>query len=298
MSVFIDIMLPVFSIFFVGYLIQKFNKLHIKSISFIAIYIFIPSLVFKSLLETSFELNYIKLISITLLLMLITILLIKLYVTIKKEDKKTESAYILTTAFMNAGNYGSPIILFVFGEKAFSFAISFYVLQIVLFNTVGVYYASRDEGQLKKAFINIMKLPAIYAVILALLIQVLNISVSENIFNTIGILADGAVPTIMLLLGMQIANITLTSIDWGRTIFVSMVRLLIAPVIVFVLSMFFDMEPMYRNVLIILSAMPTAVNVTVYSIQFDIKSEFVSSVTLINTLLSMVTISILISILA
>lgn len=297
MSVFIDVMLPVFSIFLIGYLIQRYKQLNIKSLSFVAIYIFIPFLVFRSLLETEFESKHIALIIITLLLMVITILLVKIYVFIKKEDEKTESAYVLTTAFMNAGNYGSPIILFVFGEEAFSFAISFYILQIVLFNTIGVYYASKDEGQLRKAFINILKLPAIYAVVLAVFIQFFNISISENIYSTIGILADGAVPTIMLLLGMQIANIKLTSINWGQTVFVTLMRLLIAPLIVAVLSMLFELPPMYRNVLIILAAMPTAVNVTVYSIQFDIKSEFVSSVTLINTVLSMVTISVLITIL-
>ncbi|WP_404455060.1 AEC family transporter [Oceanobacillus kapialis] len=297
MSAFYEAVLPVLMVFTIGFIVQKIKKVDLKAISTISIYIFIPALVFRSIYETEFQQQHLILVVVVFLLTVITILLIKGIAKLKKLDKGKENVFILATIFMNAGNYGSPVILFVLGEEAFHYAISFYVLQVILFNTLGVYYASKETSDLKKGLLKVLRLPAIYAVMIALVLKQFPNLLPSNIMTSVDLLADGAIPIIMLILGMQIANLELTAISWKEISLVTVIRLLISPIIVLGLTMILPIETLYRNVLIILAAMPTAVNATVYALEFDGNAKFVSVATLVNTIISFITISILLTIL-
>ncbi|WP_257350075.1 AEC family transporter [Pseudalkalibacillus decolorationis] len=298
MNIFIQVIFPALLVFLSGFFIQKRRNLDIRSISTIAVYIFVPCLVFQSLYETKFDQQYLYMVVFDALLILVTILIIKLYVKMKHFNADTESAFILSTVFMNAGNFGSPIILFAYGEKAFHFAISFFVLQTIALNSIGLYYAARKKGDIKKGFINMLKLPAIYAVILALLLKEVPLRFPDNIYAIIELLAYGAIPTVMVILGMQIADLTISTLDWKRISFVTIIRLMLAPILTFLLTLMFPMDPLLRKVLIVLTAMPTAVNASTFAIEFNTDPKFVSSVTIINTLISFFTITILIEILS
>ncbi|MFS0822042.1 AEC family transporter [Bacillus sp. 1P02SD] len=297
MNIIFGALLPVFTVFFIGYVLQKIKGLDIKALSTVAVYVLIPCLVFRSLLETKIEQQYLMMVFIVLLLMIITITIDKVVVWFRKLDTDTESAFILSTVFMNAGNYGTPIVLFVFGEEAFHIAISFYVIQLILFNTVGIYYASRSKESFIKGMKNIFRLPAIYAVFFAFLFRQFPI-LPENIYSIINLLANGAIPIIMLLLGMQLANLKMEVLDWRQISFVTVMRLIISPLVAVAITLLLPVEPLYRNVIITLAAMPTAVNVTLYSLEFNIQPKFVSVATIFNTFLSLITVTILLNILS
>lgn len=297
MSIIIGAMLPVFTVFFIGFILQKAKGLDVKPLSTVTVYVLIPCLVFRSLLETKIEQQYIMMVFIVLLLMIITITIDKLVVKFRKLDADTESAFILSTVFMNAGNYGTPIVLFVFGEEAFHIAISFYVIQLILFNTVGIYYATRSKESLLQGFKNIFKLPAIYAVLFAFLFRNFPI-LPENIYSIVDLLANGAIPIIMLLLGMQLANLKMEVLNWKQISYVTSMRLIVSPLVAVVITMMLPVEPIYRNVIITLAAMPTAVNVTLYSLEFNIQPKFVSVATIFNTFISIITVTILLNILS
>ena len=296
MKILVEAILPVFIVFFIGYILQKKKDVNLKALSTVTVYVLIPCLVFRSLLETKIEHQYLMMVMIVLLLMIITISINKLVVKLKKLDSDTESALVLSTVFMNAGNYGTPIVLFVFGKEAFHIAISFYVIQLILFNTVGIYYVTRSKESLMKGIINIMKLPAIYAVILALIFKQIPI-LPENMLSIVSVLADGALPIIMLLLGMQLANLKIEALAWKQVSYVTTMRLIISPLVAILITLWIPIDPIYRNVIIILAAMPTAVNVSLYALEFNLRSKIVSVSTLFNTLLSVVTVTILLNIL-
>lgn len=296
MNVIVGAILPVFIVFLLGFILQKAKGLDIRALSTVTVYVLIPCLVFRSLLDTKIEQQYLMMVLIVVLLMVITIIIAKIVARFRRIDTDTESAYILSTVFMNAGNYGTPIVLFVFGKEAFNIAISFYVIQLILFNTVGIYYASRSKEGLVKGLKNIFKLPAIYAVFFAFLFREFPI-LPDNIFQIINLLADGAIPIIMLLLGMQLTNLKVEVLNWGQISFVTTMRLIISPLIAFVITWLLPVDPIYRNVIITLAAMPTAVNVTLYSLEFNIQPKFVSVTTIVNTFISVITVSILLNIL-
>ncbi|GAA3329162.1 hypothetical protein GCM10020331_076090 [Ectobacillus funiculus] len=72
-----------------------------------------------------------------------------------------------------------------------------------------------------------------------------------------------------------------------------MIKLAISPVIAYGLTMLFPMDDMVKQIMVIIAAMPTAANTTMYAIQFDTEPEFVSSATLVSTSLSLATLPII-----
>lgn len=295
MNVFWEVVLPVMLVFVIGFTIQKWKKLNIKSVSTIAIYILTPSLVFETFYEADINMDYLNMLVFSAGLLFSIILINKLFKWVMKYDQTTESGLVLSTAFMNAGNYGAPIVLFAFGQEGFSYSVSFLVLQSMIMNFFGVYYAARGEAGMKLAIKSVLRMPATYAVIFALLFNLTNITVPENIFSSFQLIADAAIPGVMIVLGMQLAEISVRKMEWGKISYAIVLRLFISPLIAFGLVQILPINELLGNVLIVSSAMPSAATTTMYAVQFETEPELVSGVTFVTTIISIITITGLLS---
>lgn len=297
MTVFSQVVLPVLFIFLLGYAIQKWKRLDIKPLSTIAIYILTPMLVFQTFYSAKLDKQYAIMVLFTIILIAALIIITKIYCSVRKRDQSFESGMILSTAFMNTGNYGAPIVLFAYGEVAFAYAVSVLVLHAIIMNFLGVYYAAKGKAGVKFALKAVLEMPPTYAVLVALVLNLGDIQVSENILSAVDLLAPATIPLIMLILGMQLAEIKPASMQWGPISFGVIVRLLISPLIAFVISLFIPMDPILQKVLILSAAMPSAATTVMYAVQYDTEADLVSSITLITTLLSVFTITVLLIIL-
>lgn len=297
MSVFFEVVLPVLFVFAVGYMIQKWKKLDIKAVSTVALYTFVPSLVFETFYEADLNGDYIKMLLFSAALLVSIIVINKLFKWVMNYSKTTESGLVLSTAFMNSGNYGAPIVLFAFGQEGFNYSVSFLVLQAMIMNFFGVYYAARGEAGFKLAIKSVFQMPPTYAVIVALFFNLTNIPMPENLFSSFQLIADAAIPGVMIVLGMQLAEISVKRMEWGKISYAMTVRLLVSPLIAFILVQILPMNELLGNVLIVSAAMPSAATTTMYAVEFDTEPELVSGVTLVTTLVSIVTITGLLTIL-
>lgn len=295
---FIEVVVPVFFIFFLGFTIQKWKSLDIKSVSTVSIYVLSPALVFSTFFRADFNVEYVQMIVFSILFLVSFILLSKLYCLWRGHTRSMENGLILATAFMNAGNYGAPIILFAFGEAGFYYAVSFMVIQSVIMNVFGVYYAFRGQSGAGQAVQKVFQMPATYAVITAIFCQFIPWSLPNYVMMPVDLLADAAIPVAMLLLGMQLAELKLGQVDRLDVTFASMSRLLLSPMIAYFLLLFLNTSDLLQHVLIILVSMPTAVTTTMYAVQFNAKPTLVSSITFITTLMSIGTVTILLALLS
>lgn len=291
MSVFFEVIFPVLLIFSTGYVFQKWKRLDIKSISSVAIFILMPVLVFKTFLEVELNGQYLLIVAFLFLLLFIIIFINKIYSKVMKYPSSVESGLILPTAFMNAGNYGAPIVLFAFGEKGFAYAVIILAIQAFIMNFFGIYYAARGTAGIAAALKTVFKMPATYAVLSALLFRFFNISIPENLWGAINLISNASIPTVMLVLGMQLAEIKLKGFDWGKVSYGLLLRLIISPIIAAGILSLFPIDPLLKNVLIISAAMPAAATTTIYAVQFETEPELVSSITFVTTILSVFTLT-------
>lgn len=292
MAIFFQVMLPVLLIFLCGYLLQRWQRLNLKAISSMSIYILSPCLVFRTFYQADLNSQYLYMVLFSLLLLLTLIVVNKLYVKWRHFTPAEESGLILSTAFMNSGNYGVPVVLFAYGEAGFHYAVSFMVLQSIIMNFFGVYYAARGRTGMRKAIGLVFKMPVIYAAILALLFQVFQIPFPANFYGAIEMVADATIPVVMLLLGMQLAELKLNHLNWEKIGFGVLTRMILSPVLAALLLHFLPVDELLKKVLIVASAMPTAATTTMYALQFEAEPDLVSGITLVTTLVSICTISI------
>ncbi|RCW76772.1 AEC family transporter [Saliterribacillus persicus] len=294
---FIQVLLPIFSIFAVGFIGIKFLKFEIKTISTMALYLMSPFLAFQTFYQNELNMDYVYLGAFLLALSVISIGFCYLISFINRWDKSVRSGFMLASVFMNNGNYGAPLVLLVFGEEGFRYAVILMVLQTLIMSTIGIYIAASGSTISNKMSFSpikeVLKVPIVYGALLGILFNGMEIEINDQMMTAVGMIADAAIPTIMIVLGMQLALIRLGDIEVGKLSLALVFRLLIAPVIAYFLVMPIPMDEMVKDILILMAAMPTAANTTMYALQFGARPGFVSSVTLISTLMSIVTLPIL-----
>ncbi|EFS03886.1 malonate efflux carrier [Listeria seeligeri FSL S4-171] len=292
---FLLILLPVFGIFAIGFIGQKTLKFDIPNLSKLTLYLMSPFLAFNTFYTNPLTIDYLYLAIYIFALCLSLILLVSLISFLLSYNLQDRCALILASAFMNNGNYGTPVVLLVFGAVGLDIAVVLMVLQQLAMSTIGIYFAakgSKDSGGMKTVVKRVVRMPIAYGALLGLSFQLLHISLPSALMTCIKLVGDAAIPTIMIVLGMQLAVISFRRIELAKVGIALVLKLLIAPLIAVGLTLILPVDEMTKQIMILLAAMPTAANTTLMAVQFDTKPDLVSSATFISTVLSIITLPI------
>ena len=287
---------PIFIAIGLGYILERRLRIEIKSISRTVFYALSPCLVFSSLVQTTVNgREFWSIASFKILAALGVALVAWGVARALRFDRAMESAFLLATIFVNAGNYGLSVNLLAFGEAALARAIIYFVVSSLLMNTAGVYLASRGKARAFDALLSVFKMPVVYAVLLAVFVKLMNLNITGSpVFEAVEMVGMGAVPLMLLLLGMQLAQ---TSLAQGiRTAgLAALIRLVVAPIIAFPLANLLGLTGPTLQACVVEASMPTAVTTAVLAIEFDARPEFVTSVIFLSTLASPITLTLIIA---
>jgi predicted permease len=203
---------------------------------------------------------------------------------------------LLAAMFANAGNYGLPVVMFAFGQSSLSIASLFFVVNISLAYTAGTVIASMSSVSLPKAILNLLKLPLVYAVLLAFLFINTGWKIPLPLERATKLLSDASIPCMLLVLGLQLhkANLGLKKIQITLT---SVIRLVVSPALAFLLLPLFGFNGPVGNTIVLQAGMPTAVMTTLLATEFDAEPAFATAAVFATTLLSPLTLTPLISLL-
>jgi predicted permease len=292
---FLSVLLPVFGIFVLGFVGQKKFHFDTKGISTMALYLMSPFLVFRTFYTTAFTIEYLSFVVYTFGLCFCLILVGYLLSFIRNYSNTEKCGFILSSSFMNNGNYGTPVVLLIFGTAGLHYGIILMVVQQLVMCTIGVYFAAKGNSEsngMRSAINSVLRVPIVYAAIIGLICQVLNITLTKSVLTAIDLVANAAIPTIMIALGMQLATLSIKKLEIERMSLGLIVKLAISPIIAFGIAYFLPVDDMVKQIMVIMAAMPTAANTTMYALQFNTEPDFVSSVTFVSTLLSLATLPI------
>ncbi|WP_110113855.1 AEC family transporter [Bacillus sp. CGMCC 1.16541] len=289
---FLSVLIPIFGIFVLGYIGQRKIGFDTKTISTMALYLMSPVLVFQTFYTTTFNSTYVYMSLYLLVLCFLLIGLVYIVAYLKGYSTVETCGMILASAFMNNGNYGTPVVLLLFGVAGLEYAVILMVIQQLIMCTIGVYYAAKgssEAGGVRTAIRAVQRMPLVYGAIAGGIFQVLDIPLSKPIFQAVDLVASAAIPTIMITLGMQLANISIKKLPTSKVSFVLVTKLAISPIIAYGLVFFLPVDEMVKQIMIIMAAMPTAANTTMYALQFNTEPDLVSGATLLSTVLSLAT---------
>lgn len=290
-STFANNILPIVLLGGAGFVLGKFLHVDSRSLGRVAFYIFSPVLIFNLLLENHVNLREaIGVISLTVCSIAVMGILTFVLGTLFKLERSALTSILITTMFGNTGNYGLPLVSFAFGEKALSYAGIFFVTTTFLFYTLGVLIASLGHMNLKDALLGLFKIPTLYAVILAILINAFHIQLPEPISRSVELAANGTIPLMLILLGVELTRVQLSGSLRALQLSVGL-RLLIAPLIALTLAALFGIQGFARQGSVTEASMPTMVSSTVLATEYQLDSKLVTAVVFISTLLSPLTLT-------
>ncbi len=290
-------LLPIFLASGAGLLSARYLGVNPRSVSKIVFYIFSPCLVFSLL--TSDQLNgddITQMAVFAAIIILIVGAIAALIGYVLRFERSIIIAMMLTVMFGNVGNFGLSLNLFAFGEKALVYASVYFVTSVILVYTVGIVLASWGKSNLRSSMLDVLKVPVVYAVILALVFRVFDWSLPLPIDRTVSVLSNAAIPVMMVLLGIQLyhSKWSKSTLSLGISNFL---RLVASPALAIGLSVLFQFEGSAYQAAVIESAVPTAVLVTVLATEYNIQPAFMTTAVFTSTLLSPLTITPLLAIL-
>ncbi len=295
-SIFVNIISPIAAVALLGWLLGKVFAIDARNLSRLMLYLFSPALIFTSTYRAALNAEFAGIalfaLIITALMGVVTFALIK----ILRYDQVSASAFALSVLFVNAGNYGLPLVLFAFGEQGLAQAAIFFALSNILCQTLAVFIAARGHEEPGAALLNVFKLPLVYAVALGVILNLARITVPDPVMKTADLLSQAAVPVMLVILGLELGRVKLGE-DRLHVALAAFVRLAIAPVVAFGLAAAMGMTGTARSVCIIESSMPTAVLAMIVAVEFKTRPEFVTGAVFVSTVASIVSLTILLGLL-
>ncbi len=295
LSVFLSDILPIFLIAGAGYLLASRLQASVKTLSHVVFYALIPCFVFRLLTTTKISGPEAGRIALLAVLVLIAMgVLARLASLPLKLSRSDLSAFLLVVMFSNGGNYGLPVVLFAFGNEALAYATVYFVTSSLLTYTIGVALAASGRRSVTQAIVGITRMPAIYGVVAAGIVIATGTSVPVAVMRPVELLADAAIPVMILVLGMQLERATKPE----RLPVVAaavVLSLVAAPFVAMGLTWALGVTGAARSAIVVLASMPTAVITTILALEFEVAPAFVTNVVFLTTILSPLTLSPLIA---
>lgn len=290
-STFANNILPILLLSGAGFALGKLLDINARSLGRVVFYVFSPVLIFDLLLQNRLKIDEaIGVILLTVCVVLSMGILTFLLGTLFKLDRPTLTSILITTMFANTGNYGLPLVSFAFGEQALSYAGIYFATTTLLFYTLGVLIASLGHMSLKEAALGLFRIPTLYAVILAILINAFGLQLPGPVERTVDLAAGGTIPLMLILLGVELTRVQLSGSVRAMQLSVSL-RLLIAPLIAMLLTGMLGIGGAARQGSVTQASMPSMVSATVLATEYQLDSKLVTAVIFISTLLSPLTLT-------
>ena len=144
----------------------------------------------------------------------------------------------------------------------------------------------KGEGVLKGLRYTLC-LPVLWAAIAGIILQGANLELPIPIERGVTLLSDGAIPVALLMLGIQLSE---TPFIFGRyELMGAGLRLLVSPLLAFNLANLVGLTALDRQVVVLQSAMPVAVNSLIWVTELGGDTVRVARTIVISTLLSLST---------
>ncbi|MBO9348359.1 MAG: AEC family transporter [Chloroflexus sp.] len=305
-AVLIEVLLPIAVVASAGFALRRAFPLDLMTLNRLMIYGLSPALIFVALVRADLsgpDAGRMLFFALGVLgLMALTVWISALGLGLRGKDV---TALLLTSMFMNSGNYGLPASRFAFGETGFTLGVFYFIMQSIMAQTLGVGVAAAGAAEggrqaWQSICYRLISMPQIYAVIGALALRSMGFQPAtatglvHSLFEGVALLSEAALPVMLLILGVQLgAGAPL--VRPGMVAIATTIRLVISPILAFGLARLLGMEGVALGVGVMMAGMPTAVNTTILAIEFDTRPQLVVSTVVVSSFASLITLSILLS---
>ncbi len=226
-----------------------------------------------------------------------------------KATPKERGAHSFIIAFGNVGFIGFPVLSAIFGPNAVLYASIFNIIYNLAAFSIGVMFiksgsetkdiqigagSASIKGKLSRVWHSLCN-PGMAACVIAPILACFGITDNGGVIGqTVQVLGQLTVPASMLVIGSSLAKMSVKDMLCRVSPYItSLFRLLVVPIVIFLIFRLFVSDSMILGVLVVGTSMPAASLATMFAIIYGGDVSTVMRCTFISTILSLITIPLL-----
>ena len=189
----------------------------------------------------------------------------------------------------NTGNMGIPICLFAYGVSGMGIAAAISAVIVLLHFTLNIFLASK-----KFDILVIVKSPSFYAILVTVAFLYFEIEMPTFVLNTVMLLGYAMIVMILMSLGIALTQLKVFSLK--DSIISSIGRVVVGPIIGFILIKLFNLSGYPAGALLIQSSMPSAILTYLIASMYSPKEivDNIASTVVVSIIMSIVTVPIIV----
>ncbi len=261
------------------------EELNEKSIVKLNIYFLLPILAFWGLLTQKIDTQILK---VPFIYLLICVIALVFTIRIAKKffsDPKDISIVSMASITGVTGSIGIPLGIALFSKSSVIYTSLINTMSMLFVYTVGVYIYSRGSYGIKKSFINIFKMPIIWASILAIIFNIFDLHVNKSFFKTLEMGAYAAIVMQLIIFGVFLKDTKIKEVSIKLLSVVMSLKFILIPIIATFILYIFHLEKLPLSAILLELIVPLAItNVSLASL-FDCKPQIVTSLVFISSII-------------
>lgn len=292
MTTLLPAVLPVALIILIGFVVGRTLPLQRSTLSQIVLYVLAPALVIDGLYHTQLSSATSSKLLLGFALTSGTIYgIVWLFSILFRLDPALRRATTAIVMFPNNGNMGLPVATFALGTAGLERAIIYMLGSSFLMFCLGpaIIQGRGIVSGLKLT----LRLPLLYAITFGIGLRLLKIQFPWQLDQAVAQLGTAAIPIALILLGIQLSETSFR--PKLKEVMIALARLLVAPAIAYSFGKLLQLQTLDLQVLVLQSAMPTAVNSFVLVSEFGGDQDLVARAIVTSTLMSFVSLPIILS---
>ena len=235
------------------------EQMHERTLVLFSIYFLQPILVFWGLTSRSIDFSVIEAPLLFIAVTGVALLLSLLFSRLLFDGQKERSIATVASIVGNTGNLGIPLGIALFGEQSVIYTSIINMANVFLVNTVGVYFYSRGNFNIRQSLLNIFRLPPIWFGFAALLFNYYGFSVPADLQIPLKMGAYATMVIQLAIFGMYLYSVEIRKIDWRLFSFVTLMKFVAIPLMALLTLQLYATDAMVYNVVLLELIVPLAV---------------------------------------
>jgi predicted permease len=193
---------------------------------------------------------------------------------------------------INVGNFGLPLIYFSFGEQAQVYSVLYFTAFNIPLSTIAIYISSKEKS-MGKILTDVIKIPMFHALVIALFISGMSITLPDFLSKSIGLISQAAIPLFIFILGLQLASMKLKFGFVKIVLLAVCIRLVVSPALAYPFLELIGISGLERKIAVVQTSAPAALLPLMYAIRFNRSPDLLAAIIFATTLLSGISLTVL-----
>lgn len=285
---------PIFIIIFLGYFLRYKGFVNDNFVNIgnkIGYIVFLPTLLFKDISETDVKSDFdMKFIVFCVLATIISIAIIWILSEIFMKDKKSIGSFVQGSFRGSAAVLGIAFVKNMYGSSGMApmmvlGAVPLYNIFSVIILTIKSENSLNSKNLFKESFINILKNPIIWGIVIGLLFSLLEIKLPTMITKAVDSVASLATPFALIVLGAGFEGKKALS-KIKPTLVATALKLLIIPAVFIPVAIYMGFRNQEMIAILIMLGAPSTVSCYVMAKNLGNDHVLASSIVVASTFLS------------